>query len=151
MSDLHPVRGDRGIDALKAARLHGLEKVILTTRKPPGSLGRIEGIDLDHLTEPRVVYEGKATEAVVKFPQNVNVAATISLAGVGPEKTQVRVVADPTINQNIHEIQVHGAFGSFEIRLANNPSPENPKTSFLACLSVLCLLKRIQEGVQIGT
>lgn len=140
-----------GIDALRAARLRGLEKVILTTRKPPSSLGKIEGIDLGHLLEPRVIYEGKATEAVVKFPQNVNVAATISLAGVGPEKTQVRVVADPTINQNIHEIQVYGAFGSFEIRLANNPSPQNPKTSFLACLSVLSLLKRIQEEIQIGT
>jgi aspartate dehydrogenase len=140
-----------GIDALKAARLHGLERVILTTRKPPGSLGRIEGVDLEHLSEPRVIYEGKATEAVVKFPQNVNVAATISLAGLGPDKTQVRIVADPTVNQNIHEIQVQGTFGSFEIRLANNPSPQNPKTSFLACLSVLSLLKRIQEEIQIGT
>jgi aspartate dehydrogenase len=138
------------IDALKAARLHGLEEVILTTRKPPNSLGKIEGMDLDNLVEPLVVYEGKATEAVVKFPQNVNVAATISLAGIGPDRTKVRVVADPTIGQNIHEIQARGAFGSFEIRLANNPTPQNPKTSFLACLSVLSLLKRIQGEVQIG-
>lgn len=139
------------IDALKAARLHGLEEVTLTTRKPPRSLGKIEGIDLGHLTEPLILYEGKATEAVIRFPQNVNVAATVSLAGIGPEKTKVRVVADPTIDQNVHEIQARGAFGSFEIRLANNPSPQNPKTSFLACLSVVALLKRIQETVQVGT
>jgi aspartate dehydrogenase len=139
------------IDALKAAQLSGLEEVTLTTRKPPGSLGKIDGQDLDHLVEPRIVYEGRAAEAVARFPQNVNVAATISLAGVGPDKTKVRVVADPTINQNIHEVQARGAFGSFTIRLANIPSPENPKTSFLACSSVLVLLKRIRETVQIGT
>ena len=140
-----------GIDALKAANLYGLEEVTLTTRKPPRSLGKIEGVDLDHLIKPQVIYEGRATEAVVKFPQNVNVAATISLAGVGPDKTRVRVVVDPTVDQNIHEIQARGAFGSFEIRLANNPSPQNPKTSFLACLSLLSLLKKIQAEVQIGT
>jgi aspartate dehydrogenase len=140
-----------GIDALKAARLSGLEDVTLTTRKPPRSLGRIEGVDLDHLIEPLVVYEGKATEAVAKFPQNVNVAATVSLAGVGPEKTRVRVIADPAIDRNIHEIQARGAFGSFSIRLSNNPSPDNPKTSLLACLSVLSLLKSIQGTVQLGT
>jgi len=140
-----------GIDALKAARLSGLEEVTLTTRKPPRSLGKIEGIDLDHLIEPLVIYEGKAIEAVVRFPQNVNVAATVSLAGVGPDRTSVRVIADPTIDKNIHEIQARGAFGSFSIRLTNNPSPQNPKTSLLACSSVLSLLKTIQETVQIGT
>ncbi len=139
------------IDVLKAAKVYGLEEVTLTTRKPPKSLGKIEGIDLAHMVEPQVLYEGRATEAVVRFPQNVNVAATISLAGVGPEKTRVRVVADPTIDQNIHEIQARGAFGSFEIRLKNNPSPQNPRTSFLACLSVVALMKGIRETVQIGT
>jgi aspartate dehydrogenase len=139
------------IDALKAAKLQGLEEVVLTTRKPPASLGKIEGIDLEHLTEPRIIFDGRAAEAVVKFPQNVNVAATISLAGLGPEKTKVRVVADPTIDKNVHEIRARGSFGSFEIRLSNNPSPQNPKTSFLACLSVVALLKSIQETVQIGT
>jgi aspartate dehydrogenase len=139
------------IDALRAAKLHGLEEVMLTTRKPPRSLGKIEGVDLTHLEGPRVVYEGNATEAVVRFPQNVNVAATISLAGVGPSETKVRIVADPTINQNVHEIHARGAFGSFDIRLTNVPSPENPKTSLLACLSVIALLRRMQETVQIGS
>ena len=138
------------MDALQAARLRGLEEVTLTTRKPPRALGQIPGVNLEGLREPRVIYEGPATEAVVKFPQNVNVAATISLAGVGPEKTVVRVIADPGIDQNIHEIRARGAFGSLEIRLANYPNPDNPKTSLLSCLSVVSLLRRIRGTVQIG-
>jgi aspartate dehydrogenase len=138
------------IDAIRAANVHGLEEVVLTTRKPPGSLGSVEGFDLENLTEPTVVYRGKATEAVKKFPKNVNVAASLSLAGLGPEKTTVCVVADPGIDRNIHEIKVKGAFGVFKIRLANNPSPQNPKTSYLACMSVVSLLKKILSPVQIG-
>ena len=138
------------IDALQAARLRGLDEVTLTTRKPPQSLGQIEGVNLEDLREPRVLFEGPATEAVVKFPQNVNVAATLSLAGLGPEKTRVRVVADPGVQQNIHEIHARGAFGSFEIRLANWPNPDNPKTSLLSCLSVVSLLKRVRGTVQMG-
>jgi aspartate dehydrogenase len=138
------------IDALQAARLRGLDEVTLTTRKPPRSLGKMEGLNLEDLKGPRILYEGPATEAVVKFPQNVNVAATLSLAGLGPEKTRVRVVADPGVHQNIHEIRARGAFGSFEIRLANWPNPDNPKTSLLSCLSVVSLLKRVRGTVQIG-
>ena len=138
------------IDALQAAKIQGLDEVTLTTRKPPRSLGKIEEVDLEGLKEPLVIFEGPAKEAVVKFPQNVNVAATISLAGIGPDRTRVRVVADPTIDQNIHEIRAQGAFGSFEIRLANLPNPENPKTSLLACLSVVSLLKKIRATMQIG-
>ncbi len=138
------------IDALQAARLRGLDEVTLTTRKPPQSLGQIEGMNPEDLREPKVLFEGPATEAVVKFPQNVNVAATLSLAGLGPEKTRVRVVADPGVRQNIHEIHARGAFGSFEIRLANWPNPDNPKTSLLSCLSVVSLLKRVRGTVQMG-
>jgi aspartate dehydrogenase len=138
------------IDALQAAKLRGLDEVTLTTRKPPRSLGPIEGMNLEGLSEARVLFEGPATEAVVKFPQNVNVAATLSLAGLGPEKTRVRVVADPGVQQNIHEIRARGAFGYFEIRLANWPNPDNPKTSLLSCLSVVSLLKRVRGTVQMG-
>jgi aspartate dehydrogenase len=138
------------IDALQAAKLQGLEEVTLTTRKHPRSLTKVEGINLEGLREPRILFEGPAREAVVKFPQNVNVAATISLAGLGPDKTLVRVVADPGIDQNIHEIRARGAFGSLEIRLANRPNPDNPNTSLLACLSVLSLLRRIQGAVLVG-
>jgi len=138
------------IDALQAAKLRGLDEVTLTTRKPPQSLSQVEGVDLENLKEPRVLYEGPASEAVVKFPQNVNVAATLSLAGLGPEKTRVRVVADPGVHRNIHEIHARGTFGSFEIRLANWPNPDNPKTSLLSCLSVVSLLKRIRKTVQMG-
>ena len=114
-------------------------------------LGDVDGVDLEKLTVPQVIYDGTAREAVAKFPKNVNVAATISLGGLGFDKTKVQVVADPTVNQNIHEIRARGAFGTFEIRLANMPSPQNPKTSFLSCASVLALLKKIQGDIQIGS
>ncbi len=139
-----------GLDALRAARIERLDEVILTTRKPPRGLAGVEGLDLDGLSEPKLVYEGQALEAVKRFPKNVNVAAAISLAGVGPEKTLVRVVADPTIDRNIHEIYARGAFGSFEMRLSNHPSPQNPRTSYLACLSVVSVLQKVASSVQLG-
>ena len=139
------------MDALQAARWQGLEEVTLTTRKPPGSFGRVEGIDLEGLRESRVIFEGPAREAVVRFPQNVNVAATISLAGLGPEKTRVRIIADPNVDRNVHEIFARGVFGTMEIRLSNLPHPENPKTSMLACLSVVSLLKKMQATLKVGS
>jgi len=139
------------IDALQAALLSGLDEVLLTTRKPPAGLPDQQGEDIKILTEPKVLFDGFAREAVAKFPKNVNVAATISLAGLGPDRTRVRIMVDPTIDKNVHEIQARGAFGSFEMRVANNPSPQNPKTSFLASLSVLALLKKIGASVKVGT
>jgi aspartate dehydrogenase len=139
-----------GLDALSAARMEGLEEVILTTRKPPSGLAGVKDLGLDGLTESKLVYEGPATEAVKRFPKNVNVAAAISLAGVGAQRTVVRVVADPNIDRNIHELSVRGEFGSFEMRLRNKPSPQNPRTSYLASLSVLSILQKVLSPVQIG-
>ncbi|MEM2518268.1 MAG: aspartate dehydrogenase domain-containing protein, partial [Candidatus Bathyarchaeia archaeon] len=84
------------------------------------------------------------------FPANVNVAATLSLAGIGAEKTVVRVVADPTISRNIHEIEVKGDFGELRVHVENVPSAENPKTSFLAALSAIATLKRLTEPIVVG-
>ncbi len=138
------------LDALRAARVEGLEEVTLTTSKPPKGLAGVTGLDLSDLEGPKVVYEGWATEAVSKFPKNVNVAAAISLAGLGPHRTRVRVVADPELDSNVHEISAKGAFGAFQIKFINRPSPENPRTSYLACLSVVALLQRITSSVQVG-
>jgi aspartate dehydrogenase len=138
------------IDVLRAAQPFGLDEVILTTRKPLRSLEDVPGVDIHAVEQPQLIHEGNAAEAVVKFPKNVNVAATLSLAGLGPKRTTVRVVADPGLDRNVHEIQARGTFGSFKIVLNNHPSPKNPKTSYLACMSVVSLLKRIQAPVQIG-
>ncbi len=145
-----------GIDGVKSAMVGGIEEAILTTRKPPDALIYSaylseRGIDLTGLKEPRVIFEGSAHEAVKAFPKSVNVAATLSLAGIGLDKTKVRIIADPSLDQNIHEIRVRGKAGEFVIEARNVPFPDTPKTSYLAALSAIRTLRGITEAVRIGT
>jgi aspartate dehydrogenase len=135
-----------GLDGIRAAMQAGLHSVTLTTRKPPKGLANApylveNGIDLDSLTKPTVIFEGNALEAVKAFPANVNVAAALSLAGIGPRETQVRIIADPNATENIHEVRAEGAFGRLETITANLPSPRNPKSSYLASLSACAELR----------
>ena len=137
-----------GIDAIKASR-SGLYSVVLTTRKPPASIVDIASTDPDaikRITAPTVVFEGNATEAVKRFPANINVAATLSLAGIGPEKTLVRIIADPDAKGNIHEIYAKGQSGEMRFVMENVPHPENPMTSYQAVLSAIETLKGACEG-----
>ncbi|MGQ9551615.1 MAG: aspartate dehydrogenase, partial [Candidatus Bathycorpusculaceae bacterium] len=145
-----------GLDGLKSAAVDRVDQVTLTTRKPPKGLRnnsyiKQRGIRIDALSKPRTVYEGTAAEACKLFPANVNVAAALSLAGIGPEKTEVRIVADPTIRRNIHEIRVKGKFGEFKVRVENVPFAKNPKTSYLAALSAVATLRKITQHMLIGT
>jgi aspartate dehydrogenase len=145
-----------GLDGLDAAKYQGLHKVTLITRKPPRALNGVKylidkGIDVNAIKAETVVFEGNALDAVKAFPQNINVAATLSMAGVGPELTHVRIVADPFITNNIHEILVEGEFGRFRAITENLPSPSNPKTSYLTSLSAIVMLKKIVEPIHIGT
>lgn len=133
-----------GLDGINAAKIRGISEVMLVTRKSPESLG------VDTLEE-KTLYEGFAREAVKLFPKNVNVAATVSLSGAGFEKTKVKIIADPKVKNNIHEIYIKGEFGEMKMRAENVPSPDNPKTSYLASLSAIAALKKITESVQIGT
>ncbi|HZS00611.1 MAG TPA: aspartate dehydrogenase [Chloroflexota bacterium] len=144
-----------GLDAVKAGLLSGLESVELVSTKPPVALQGAayfdtHPVDWDAIRGPTVVYEGPAAEAVGYFPQNVNVAAVLSLAGVGPHKTRVRVVADPTATTNQHSVRVKGGFGTLEVNLSNLPTPENPKTSWLAALAAVAMLRRLADPFQIG-
>lgn len=134
-----------GIDALRAAKLGSITSVTLTSTKAPQGFSHAphvieRGIDLSAITSPTVLFEGHALDAVRGFPQNVNVAATLSLYGIGPEKTRVRVVADPAVQRNQHEVVIEGTFGKITTKTENVPSPDNPKTSALAALSALSLL-----------
>ncbi len=144
-----------GIDGLKAMRLAGISNVTLTTRKPlsglMGAAGVIQrGINLNELTEPTIIFIGSVLEAIKAFPANINVAATLSLAGIGPERTEVKIIADPTITHNIHEILIEGKAGKIHTICENLPSPFNPKTSFLAALSAIAVLKDVVASVRIG-
>lgn len=145
-----------GLDGLKSASIGEINSVIITTRKPPRGLAGspfvvMNNIDLDRISDATVLFEGPAKDAVKAFPANVNVAATLSVAGIGFERTLVRVIADPSVTRNIHEITVKGAFGEFSSRVENVPSPFNPKTSYLAQLSAIATLKKISSPLQVGT
>lgn len=128
-----------GLDLLAAARLAGLDRVQYVSRKPPRAWKgtQAEGVvALDSLADAVEFYRGDAREAALAFPQNANVAAAIALAGIGFERTEVALVADPGASGNEHRWVAEGAFGRAEMRVAGRPLPENPKTSWLAALSL---------------
>jgi aspartate dehydrogenase len=134
------------LDVLQAARVLGeIEQVQLITRKPPNALSLMMEI-----SEPVVVFSGTAAEAIAKFPRNMNVAISLSLAGIGVEQTIVKIVADPKVERNLHEVWVKGAFGEMRLQLENFSLPTNPKTSYLAALSTLSMLRQMVEPIKIG-
>ena len=141
-----------GIDGVRAASIEDVKRVVLTTRKPPRALARNPrvGRSILKLKKPRVLFEGPARKAVQLFPASVNVAATLSLAGVGFNQTTVRVVADPTIKRNIHEIHLVGRAGEILTVTRNLPIKEAPGTSRLAALSTIRLLRNLSEPLYIG-
>ena len=145
-----------GIDGIKSANVASIEKVELRTKKSIASLEGADfihdkGISLNEITEPTIIFEGNAREAVKHFPKNVNVAAAVSLAGIGFDKTLVKIIADPSTSRNNHFLTVSGRFGSYTVELKNYPAMSNPKTSYLAALSAIATLRNIVSGVWIGT
>jgi aspartate dehydrogenase len=139
-----------GLDAIAAGAVGGLEAVTHTVRKPPaGLLPPDEIAQAEASGEPRLLYEGPAREAALRFPENVNVAAAISLAGLGLDRTLVRIVADPTVLRNTHEIEARGEFGELRIVLQNIPT-ENPKTGRLTAMSMIKALRNLTAEVVVG-
>ncbi|MBI4342311.1 MAG: DUF108 domain-containing protein [Candidatus Omnitrophica bacterium] len=145
-----------GLDGIKAMAVGRLRRVTLTTRKPPSTLASAPGmarrrLRLGQLTRPVVVFEGSPRDVVRAFPQNTNVAAALTLAaGVSASRPRVRVVADPAIRRNIHEVEVEGDCGRIQCRVESCPSA-NPKTSELAVRSAIVTLGRLFDRIQIGT
>jgi len=144
-----------GIDALCAASLEDIEEVTLTTTKPPSAFEgnqwlESNGIRPEEIRVRTELFDGPARDAIRHFPQNVNVAATISLAGIGFDKTRIRVVCDPQVGTNEHHIRAKGKFGELDVVTRNVPSPRNPKTSYLAALSAISSIKKITGHSWIG-
>ena len=145
-----------GLDGIKSIK-DELESVSITTTKHPRSLKgakffETSEISLDSINSPTVIFEGSAKEAVSLFPANINVAALLSLSGIGSEKTGVKIVADPDTDKNTHHIEAFGKFGKMTFTIENLPDPENPKTSRLAILSAIETLKKYcSDDIQIGT
>lgn len=145
-----------GLDALKAAKMGKIKSVTLTTKKP---IAGLEGapylikhnIDLKKVKKEQVVFEGTAEKAVASFPKNINVAAILSLVGIGAKKTRVSIVASRKIKRNTHTIEIRGDFGTIISCTENVPSSINPKTSMLAMLSAMATLEQILKNAKIGT
>ncbi|MFQ5975329.1 MAG: aspartate dehydrogenase [Candidatus Hydrothermarchaeales archaeon] len=144
-----------GLDALRSASYDKIEEVTLETVKNPQSFKGApyllkNKILLEDIHKKRILFEGNAAEAIEGFPANVNVAVALGLAGLGVKKTQVRIIADPEVRQNIHKINVKGEFGEFSFSIKNLPSHQNPKTSYLAALSALATLQKIISPLKIA-
>jgi len=146
-AQLHLASGAIGaLDSLRAAKVGGLTDVTYIGRKPPlgwkGSPAEVQ-LDLGSLSAPTVHFEGTARQAALSYPKNANVAAAVALAGTGFDDTRVKLVADPTITANIHEVQATGAFGQFSFRIEGSALPDNPRSSALAAMSMVASVERL--------
>jgi aspartate dehydrogenase len=144
-----------GVDGIKSACAGRVEHVTITTRKPPHGLAGApylveRGIDVAALTEETELYRGPVREACRGFPANVNVSATVSLAGLGPDRTMIRILAVPGLQRNCHTVEVEGEFGTLKVEITNIPG-ENPKTGRLTALSIVRSIADAFDPVRIGT
>ena len=144
-----------GLDAVAAAAEGEILSVRMTTRKPPSGLKGApwleqNGISVDGLKEPKLVFSGSAREAAAGFPANVNVAAALSLAGIGPDRTRIDIWADPAVTRNCHDIEVEADSANFKLSIENVPS-DNPKTGRIVALSVLATLRKLGAPLRVGT
>jgi len=144
-----------GLDAVSAAAEGQIHSVRMITRKPPGGLRGAphlerNGISVEGLTEPKLVFKGTARDGAAGFPANVNVAAALSLAGIGPDRTTMEIWADPSLARNCHIIEVDSDSARFTLSIENIPS-ENPKTGRITALSVLAALRKLNAPLRVGT
>jgi len=145
-----------GIDALNAVAEGVIHSVVISTRKPPDGLMNApfvveNAIELSNLEQPLLIFEGSVREAAKHFPANVNVAAALSLAGIGADRTILEVWADPTLTRNTHCVNVTSDSSNFRIEIQNTPSEVNPATGLITPQSVIALLRGLQASLKIGT
>lgn len=141
-----------GIDGLRAGAEAGLQAVTLVTRKPPAAFGSaLPPSVADKAGAATCLFRGSARQAVRAFPKNINVAATVSLAGLGPDATEVELWADPAIAENRHELRLRAASGEITTTTVNLPDPDNPGSSILTAHSIVALLRRLVAPLSVGS
>lgn len=145
-----------GLDAVRAAAEGQIHSASITTAKPPAGLAGAphlvrNGIDLEGLTERLLVFDGTAREGAMGFPANVNVAAALSLAGIGPDRTRLRIWADPALVRNTHHVEIEADSARFQMTIEGIPSTENPRTGRLTPLSVIATLRGLVAPMRVGT
>jgi aspartate dehydrogenase len=152
---LAPTGALLGLDAVRAAAEGTIHSVTMITRKPPSGLEGApylveRGISLKELKAPRKIFDGTAREGARGFPANVNVAAALSLAGIGADKTRLEIWADPTLSRNTHRIEVDADTARFSLMIEGVPS-ENPRTGRIVPLSVIAALRGLVAEIKVGT
>jgi aspartate dehydrogenase len=145
-----------GLDAVRAAAEGEISEVRMITRKPPAGLAGApyleeRGISLEGLDKARKVFEGSAREGAKGFPANVNVAAALSLAGIGPDRTRLEIWADPKVTRNTHKIMVEADSARFEMQIENVPSKDNPRTGKITALSIIAALRGLTGTLKVGS
>jgi aspartate dehydrogenase len=145
-----------GLDAVRATAEGEIASVRIVTRKPPGGLAGApllvqRGISVDNLKEPLLVFEGSAREAIAGFPANVNVAVALSLAGIGPDRTQIEIWADPGVTRNTHTVTVKSDSSDLTMTIENTTDTENPRTGRITALSALAALRRLVSPLVVGS
>lgn len=141
-----------GLDAISAASFAGMDEVTVSVRKSPAAWTGTpaESAARNAVSAPVMFYEGKAREAVAAFPQNINVVAALSFAGVGLDRTTVRMYADPLVKHNTFEVHAAGEFGELNLTVGNRPFPDNPKTGHLVVFSILKSIQRMRDTIVVG-
>ena len=145
-----------GLDTVRAMAVGKIHEVRLETRKPPAGLAGAphlieNNIDVEGLTAPLCVFRGTARQAAKAFPANVNVAAALGLAGLGPDQTQVEVWADPGVDRNHQSVTIRSDSGEAKMSIANIPSPDNPRTGRIVANSVIATLQRFTAPLTVGS
>lgn len=136
-----------GFDCIKTVKAERIQSAKLKTRKPKRVFRNSSYIEENEIklsdATPTIIFTGNAKQAATHFPKSVNVAARLALSTLGPENTLVEIIADPTVSQNIHTIEIESDVGKYTFNFENNPSPINPKTSWLAALSAINTINQI--------
>lgn len=153
---LPPTGALLGLDAVRAAAEGEIRSVAMVTRKPPAGLEgapylRERGISVLGVTEPTMVFDGFAREGARGFPANLNVAAALSLAGIGPDRTRLQIWADPTVDRNTHRIEVDADTARFSMTIENVPSEDNPRTGRITALSTVAALRGLVATLKVGS